>query len=91
MNSASHVAWRAGTIPYNPNPSRFLAPIDCLKIPAQILFDISIVEVLTHLKLSLMVNLLDKFRYITEIGLIWMSYNFLQCMFYMVGIYYIFS
>ncbi len=28
----ANVAWRAGTI--NPIPTRFLAPIDCLKIPA---------------------------------------------------------
>jgi hypothetical protein len=27
------LAWRAGTS--NPIPTRFLAPMDCLKIPAQ--------------------------------------------------------
>jgi hypothetical protein len=30
----AYVAWRAGTIA-NPIPTRFLAPTDCLKIPAQ--------------------------------------------------------
>jgi hypothetical protein len=32
IDSASNVAWRAGTT--NPIPTRFLAPIDCSKIPA---------------------------------------------------------
>ena len=31
----SYVAWRAGETTLNPNPTRFLAPIDCSKIPAQ--------------------------------------------------------
>ncbi len=32
--SLAYVAWRAGTI--TPFPTRFLAPIYCLKIPAQV-------------------------------------------------------
>jgi hypothetical protein len=32
INSPAYVAWRAGTT--SPIPTRFLAPIDCLKIPA---------------------------------------------------------
>jgi hypothetical protein len=33
----AYVAWRAGKITLWPIPTQFLAPIDCLKIPAQAL------------------------------------------------------